>query len=209
MFTDRTEAGHRLADRLESQDVEADVVLGITRGGVPVARVVAERLGCPLGVVVVQKIGTPRREELALGAVSSDGTAWFNDDLVAELGVDESVFANRREQAEASAAEKAAHFRTDRETPDVSGKRVLVVDDGVATGATACAALRATRERGASEVILAVPVGAPSSLEMVGREADDVVAVATPEPFGAVGRFYDRFDQVTDEEVREALTAAA
>jgi predicted phosphoribosyltransferase len=206
MFTDRADAGRQLADLLAEHGVSADVVLGITRGGVPVARVVADRLDCPLGAVVVQKIGTPGREELALGAVASDGTAWFNRELIADLGVDESVFTNRREQAEATAAEKATRYRDENPPLGLSGKRVLVVDDGVATGATACAAIASARERGASEVILAVPVGAPDSLERLREEADGVVAVETPHSFGAVGRFYERFDQTTDEEVRAALT---
>jgi predicted phosphoribosyltransferase len=205
MFTDRAEAGEQLADALADRGIEADVVLGITRGGVPVARVVADRLDCPLGAVVVQKIGTPGREELALGAVTSDGTAWLNHDLVDELGVDESVFANRQERAEAQAAEKATRYRDENPPLDLAGKRVLVVDDGVATGATACAALASARERDASEVVLAVPVGASSSMERLGEEADEVVSLELPEPFGAVGRHYERFEQVDDDEVRAAL----
>jgi len=205
MFTDRAEAGEQLAERLAERGVEADVVLGITRGGMPVARVVADRLDCPLGAVVVQKIGTPGREELALGAVTSDGTAWLNRDLVHDLGVDESVFTNRREQAEAQAAEKATRYRDENPPLDLAGKRVLVVDDGVATGATACAALASARERGASEVVLGVPVGASSSMERLRGEADEVVCLELPEPFGAVGRHYERFEQVNDEDVRAAL----
>ena len=205
MFTDRTDAGERLADLLDAEGVTADAVLGITRGGVPVARIIADRLGCPLGAVVVQKIGTPGHEELALGAVASDGTAWLNRDLIADLGVEESLFTNRREQAEAQAAEKATRYRDDNPPLDLTGKRVVVVDDGLATGATACAAVAAARSRGAREVVLAVPVGAPNSLGRLREEADDVIVVETPQNFRAVGQFYERFDQTTDEEVRAAL----
>ncbi len=205
MFTDRTDAGEQLAETLDERGVTADVVLGITRGGVPVARVVADQLDCPLGTVVVQKIGTPGREELALGAVASDGTAWINDSLVDKLGVMESELERNRDEATATAAEKASRYRTDRTEPTIDGQTVLVVDDGVATGATARAALTAVRERGASEVLFAVPVASPSSLQELRELADTVVCVETPEPFGAVGRHYQRFGQVTDEDVRSAL----
>lgn len=205
MFTDRADAGARLADTLDERGVTADVVLGITRGGVPVARVVADRLGCPLGTIVVQKIGTPGREELALGAVTSDGTAWINDGLVDSLGIAASELERRREEATATATEKASRYRADRSEPSIDGRAVLVVDDGVATGATARAALTAVRERGASSVAFGVPVAAPSSLQELRELADTVVCVETPEPFGAVGRHYQRFEQVTDEDVRAAL----
>jgi predicted phosphoribosyltransferase len=205
MFRDRADAGEQLADALEDAGVTADVVVGVTRGGVPVARAVADRLGCPLGYVVVQKIGTPGREELALGAVASDGAVWLNDDLLADLGVEASVFTARREQAEAVAAEKADAYRGAGASPSLADKRVVVVDDGVATGATACAAVASVRAQGANEVIFAAPVGAESSVEQVGEAADEVVVVAAPKPFGAVGAFYDRFEQVGDEAVRAAL----
>ncbi len=202
MFSDRTDAGERVADAL-ADDVAADIVVGITRGGIPVACVVAERLDCPLGAVVVQKIGAPGREELALGAVTADGTAWLNDDLIDRLDIDDGAVAKRREQAVTTAREKADRYR--EQSRSLAGERVVVVDDGVATGATANAALTAARDRDASAVVFAVPVAAPSALPALRERADDVVAVETPDPFGSVGRHYDQFPQVTDEEVQATL----
>jgi len=202
MFADRTDAGERVADAL-ADDVAADIVVGITRGGIPVARIVADRLDCPLGAVVVQKIGAPGREELALGAVTADGTAWLNDDLIDSLDIDDGTVAKRREQAVTTAREKAARYR--EQSRSLAGDRVVVVDDGVATGATAKAALTAAQDRDASAVVFAVPVAAPSALPALRERTDDVVAVETPDPFGSVGRHYDQFPQVTDEEVQAAL----
>lgn len=199
-FADRTDAGRRLADRLVERGVEADVVLAIPRGGLPVGREVSDALGAPLDIVVASKIGAPHNPELAIGAVSSDGTAWLDEGTIANLGVDEAYVEREREREVEAARQKAERYRGDRPEPDLAGKVVVVVDDGVATGSTATAALRLVRALGARRVVLAVPVGAPDTIESLRSEADDVVCVSTPERFGAVGRFYDRFDQVTDEE---------
>lgn len=203
MFRDRTDAGERLADVLADHGVDADVVLAIPRGGLPVGRAVADRLGVPLDVVAARKIGAPNNPELAIGAVASDGTTWLNDRLIAELGVEETYVEAGAEEERRAAEEKVRRYRADRDPLDLDGKTVLIVDDGVATGATTVACIRQVREAGAERVVLGVPVGPLDSIERLGEEADEVVAVETPPHFGAVGQFYDSFDQVSDE---EALT---
>ena len=205
MFRDRTDAGRRLAELLVERGVEADVVLGIPRGGLPVARPVADALDAPLDVVVASKIGAPHNPELAVGAVASDGSLWRNDALVDRLGVDEAYLSRERERESEAAREKLERYRGEREPPDLEGKRVVVVDDGLATGATTVAALRQVRAAGADRVLLAVPVGSPDSVERVRAEADEVICAETPPNFSAVGQFYDRFDQVSDEEAMAYL----
>lgn len=199
MFQDRTDAGRRLADLLVDEGVEADIVLGIPRGGLPVARPVADALGAPLDVVVASKIGAPDNPELAVGAVASDGTVWYNDDLLDRVGASKSYLDRERERETEIAREKLERYRGTDDPPDVEGERVVVVDDGLATGATTIAALRQVRDAGAARVVLAVPVGSPDSVERLRAEADEVVAVETPARFGAVGQFYRDFGQVSDE----------
>ena len=205
MFRDRTDAGRQLADLLRDHDVEVDVVLGIPRGGLPVARPVADALDVPLDVVVASKIGAPNNPELAIGAVASDGSLWRNDDLIDRIGVSETYVERERESEAEAAREKLERYRGTAEPPDLNGKRVLVVDDGLATGATVTAALRQIRAAGASYVVLAVPVGSPDSVERLRAEADEVIAVETPPHFGAVGQFYESFRQVSDEEATSYL----
>jgi len=202
VFRNRADAGERLADLLVGAGVDADLVLGIPRGALPVARPVADALDADLDVVVASKIGAPDDPELALGA-ATDGSVYLNDDLIARLGVSDDYVAREREREAEHAAEKARAYR--ESSPDISGERVLVVDDGVATGATAIACLRQVRDADASWVGLAVPVGAPDSLAELDAEADAVYAIERPEPFGAVGRHYRYFDQVTDEEAMAYL----
>ncbi|WP_336036974.1 phosphoribosyltransferase [Halobacterium yunchengense] len=208
MFTDRTDAGRRLADRLEADGVDADVVLAIPRGGLPVGRVVADRLGVPLDVVAARKLGAPGNPELGVGAVASDGTVWLNDSLLGDLGVGDDYVDAAVERERAVAEEKVRRYRGDRPPLDLRGKTVLVVDDGVATGATTTACLRQVRSEGAARVVLAVPVGPPETVDRLRGEADAVVCVETPQYFGAVGQFYESFDQVSDEQARASLEAA-
>lgn len=203
MFTDRTEAGERLAAHLQERGVSADVVLAIPRGGLPVARPVADALDARLSVVVARKLGAPGNPELAIGAVAADGSVWYNDDLVARLGVDDEYLERIVEQERTAAAEKLARYPAGDH--DLDGRRVLVVDDGVATGATTRACLRQVRATDAAWVGLAVPVGPPDSLAELETEADDVYALETPRSFGAVGAHYRNFSQVTDEEAIEYL----
>ena len=205
MFQDRAAAGSRLASLLSHRGVEADIVLGIPRGALPVARPVADELGVPLDVVVASKIGAPGNPELAIGAVASDGTVWRNEDLISHLNVDEEYVERERQREADYAREKVDRYRGDRPAPDLQGKRVIVVDDGIATGATAIACLRQVRNAGADRVIMAVPVGSPDSVESLRTEADDVIAVETPVTFSAVGQFYRSFAQVSDEEAMEYL----
>jgi predicted phosphoribosyltransferase len=179
-FADRTEAGRRLADALVDRGIGADLVLAIPRGGLPLGRAVADALDAPLDVVVASKIGAPDNPEYAIGAVASDGSAWLNDDAVASLGVSDAYVERERDREVEAAREKASRYRDDREAPDPTGKTVVVVDDGVATGSTATAALRLVREAGADRVVLAVPVGPPETVSELEAVADDVVVLLTP-----------------------------
>jgi predicted phosphoribosyltransferase len=205
MFENREAAGERLADEFEARGIRPTVVLGIPRGGLPVARAVADRFDAVLDVVAAKKLGLPGNPEFAIGAAASDGSAWIDAATVARHGVDEAYVEAERERAAATAREKAATYREGRPELDLAGERVAVVDDGVATGATARACLRQVRGAGAASVVLGVPVGPPGSLADLESEADAVVAVETPADFGAVGQFYRSFDQVSDEEARAYL----
>lgn len=205
MFADRTDGGEALAELLARRGVTADIVLAIPRGGLPVGRAVADRLDAPLDIVVARKIGAPWNPELALGAVASTGGVWLNDELIARTGVEDAYLERTIEDERAAAQAKVDRYRETGGLPDLADRRVVVVDDGVATGATAIACLRQIAEAGAAHVTLAAPVVAPDTLDRLHREADEVVAVETPAEFGAVGRFYRAFDQVSDEEAKTYL----
>jgi len=199
MFIDRTDAGRTLADRLEQLGVEADVVLAIPRGGLPLGRAVADRLDAPLDVVAARKVGAPGNAEYAIAAVASDGSVWRNESAIADLGVGESYVTAGIEREREAAREKVERYRGDRPSLELAGKRVVLVDDGVATGSTAIACLRQLAAADPERVVLGVPVGPPDTIERLEREADEVVCLETPASFGAVGRFYRQFDQVSDE----------
>jgi predicted phosphoribosyltransferase len=199
-FRDRADAGRQLAEALVRRGVEVDLVLAIPRGGLPLGRAVADALAVPLDVVVARKVGAPGNPEYAVGAVASDGTVWRDQDALAWTGADEEYFERRRREKAAAARQKAERYRSGRPEPDVEGRRVLVVDDGVATGSTAKACLSMLRQAGAEHLLLAVPVGPPDTVEALTRLADEVVCLSTPPHFGGVGQFYDHFDQVSDEE---------
>ncbi|WP_251330403.1 phosphoribosyltransferase [Haloplanus pelagicus] len=207
-FADRIDAGRRLASELRDRGNEADIVLAIPRGGVPVGRPVADALDVPLDVVVASKIGAPDNPEYAIGAVASDGSAWFDEGSIDRLGVSD-VYVDRGRNREAAAArEKASRYRNDGPVPNLSGRSVVVVDDGAATGATAIAALRLVAAAGAERIVLALPVAPPDTIDRLEDHADvdTVVALETPTQFRAVGAFYDRFDQVSDEEAMALLS---
>lgn len=200
MFEDRADGGRQLARELEATDVAADVVLAIPRGGLPVGRAVADALGVPLDIVAARKLGAPGNPELAIGAAGADGAIWINDELVDRLGVDRDYLEAERERQAEAAREKRDRYRAGRPPLDLGGHRVLIVDDGVATGATVRACVRDVREAGAERIVVAVPVSSPDALAELERIADDVVAVEAPASFGAVGQFYRRFDQVSDDQ---------
>ena len=205
MFDDRTDAGTQLGSLVAREGVDADIVLAIPRGGLPIGRPVADALGVPLDVVVAKKLGAPGNPELAIGAVGADGGVWLNDGLIGRIGVGKSYLEAEQKRKSEAAREKERNYRGEETMPAVEGKRVLVVDDGVATGATTIACLRQVKAAGASYVGLAVPVGSPSSIELLRGEADDVFCLETPFQFGAVGQFYRLFEQVPDEVARTYL----
>ena len=200
MFTDRTDAGRQLAALLDEQGIAADIVLAIPRGGLPVGRAVADSLDAPLDIVAARKLGAPGNPELAIGAVASDGTVWLNESVIDDLGVSEAFLDEQIDRERAAAAAKVDRYRGDRPPLDVAGKRVVVVDDGVATGATTTACLRQLRNADAESVVLAVPVAPPDTVERLQGEADEVVCVELPVQFHAVGQFYESFEQVVDAE---------
>lgn len=208
-IADRTAAGRALAGVLAARPPgPRPLVLALPRGGVPVAAPIAEGLNAPLDLMVVRKLGFPGHEEFAMGAIASGGVRIMNDAMlqrqpVSPQAIDRVVQA---EQAELERRERT--YRGDRPTPEFSGRAVILVDDGIATGATMRAAISVCRERDAASVCVAVPVGPPETVTQLRDEADEVVCLATPEPFAAIGAWYRVFDQTTDEEVRQLLDAA-
>ncbi|MFC3503457.1 phosphoribosyltransferase [Micromonospora krabiensis] len=207
-YRDRAEAGRALADRLTGLIGESDViVLGLVRGGVPVARVVAERLGAPLDVLVIRKLGMPWAREVAFGALGPGGVQVLNEQVASRLGPDDIAETRRREQAELERREQL--YRAGRPPLDLTDRTAVLVDDGLATGATARAAVEVARQLGARRVIVAVPVGAQEAYEMLAAEADQVICAQRPPEFMAVSAYYEDFHEVTDDEVTEMLTATA
>ncbi|MER6748632.1 phosphoribosyltransferase [Streptomyces sp. PDY-4] len=208
-FRDRRQAGRELAARLRERRDEGalpdPVVLALPRGGVAVAAEVARALDAPLDVLVVRKIGAPFHEEFGVGAMAGDGVPVFDEDSLLRLGLSESDLAAvvARERAELRRREE--RYRQGRPPPDTRGRTVIVVDDGLATGSTARAALRALRARDPGRLVLAVPVGAAEGLALMRSEADEVLCLHEPAAFMAVGQWYEEFDQLTDEDVLDAL----
>jgi len=211
LFKDRVEAGQKLAQRLAflKPKAKAVIVLAVPRGGVVVGAEIAKALGVPLDVYITRKIGAPCNEELAIGAVSSDGTIVLDHYLAQATGADDHYIAQETQRQQQEIARRLKLYRGDRPAPILKGKIVILVDDGVATGATTMAALRALRKQDPAELILAVPVGPPDSIERLSQEADQVICLATPEPFWAVGRFFLDWSQTSDEEVIDLLTKYA
>ena len=209
LFRDRADAGRQLLSKLGAyRSLPELLVLGLPRGGIPVAHEVARGLGAPLDVFVVRKLGVPGQEELAMGAIATGGVRVVNRDVVDALHIPPEVL-DRAAAAELRELERREQsYRGGRPEPRVTGRTVILVDDGLATGSTMRAAVAALRQQGPARIVVAVPVAAPSSCAELGREVEEVVCFATPEPFMAVGRFYDDFSQTTDEEVRELLASA-
>lgn len=204
-FTDRTDAGERLGDELKARGIEVDIVLAIPRGGLPLGRAVADTLGVPLDIVVASKIGAPGNPEYAIGAVASDGSVWRNEEAIRFTGTDEAYFEEQRQKEAETARQKADRYRNGGPPPELADKAIVIVDDGVATGSTVKACLLQLQGTGAGRIVLAVPVGPPDTIDDLSEFADEVVCLLTPDSFRGVGQFYDRFDQVSDEEAMRYL----
>jgi putative phosphoribosyl transferase len=206
MFSDRREAGERLADALADLAGEDVVVLAIPRGGVVVAAEVADRSNAPLDVVIPRKVGAPGNPELGLGAVAP-GVQVLDERLVRMLGVSDEYLREEIAAQEEEIRRRSDAYRAGRPPVDVSGKMAVIVDDGIATGGTATAAVRWAKRGGAHRVVLAVPVAPLEAVERLREEADEVRVLATPEPFYAVGQWYEDFPQVSDREVVDLLSS--
>ena len=209
-FRDRTDAGRRLAAELQEYADRQDViVLALPRGGVPVAYEVAQALGAPLDVFVVRKLGVPAHPELAMGAIASGGVRVLDRDTVRHFGVGAEDLATVTAAEERELERRERQYRDGRPFPDVRAKTVIVIDDGLATGATMAAAASALRAQNPAKLIVAVPVSSPETCDAFRNLVDDIVCAVTPEPFYAVGLWYEDFSQTTDEQVRELLERAA
>lgn len=205
-FRNRVEAGRRLAAKLAQYARRQDVlVLGLPRGGVPVAHEVARRLGAPLDVFVVRKLGVPGHEELAMGAIASGGVRVINDQVVAELGITRATLDRVAVVEERELHRREHLYRADRPLPVVRDWTVILVDDGIATGSTMRAAIQALRHLGARRLVVATPTVAPSTARELAADVDEFVAVITPADFAGVGQWYEDFTQTSDDEVRALL----
>jgi putative phosphoribosyl transferase len=207
-FRDRYEAGRRLAAALAPYAGRPNLlVLALPRGGVPVGYEVAKALGAPLDVMLVRKLGVPGHEELAMGAIASGGVRVISEDVVAAFNIPERVIAIAAASEEEELRRRERLYRDDRSAAEVRGRTVILVDDGLATGASMRAAVVALRVQHPERLIVAVPVAPPETCESLRQDADDVVCALAPEPFLAVGNWYDDFSQTSDDEVRELLRA--
>ncbi len=210
LFNDRTDAGKQLAARLHFLQGQPNViVLGIPRGGVVVAAEIARALNAPLDIFLAHKLGAPFNPELAIGAITSTGEVVLEETFIVELRLSHQDIEREIEHQRQEMVRRLEVFRKNRPPLDVQNKIVVIVDDGVATGSTMLAALRALRQAQPARLILAIPVGPPDTIQRLGQECDQVVVLATPEPFWAVGRFYTHFGQTSDEEVIALLAGQA
>jgi putative phosphoribosyl transferase len=208
-FRDRYQAGRRLAAALAPYAGRPNLlVLALPRGGVPVGYEVARALNAPLDIMLVRKLGVPGHEELAMGAIASGGIRVLSKDVVMAFGIPERVIEKVAADEEDELERRERAYRGDRPLPEVRGRTVILVDDGLATGSTMRAAAAALRAQHPERLIVAVPVAPPETCESLRSEVDDVVCALVPEPFFAVGNWYDDFSQVTDQEVRSLLQAA-
>ncbi len=208
-FPDRVEAGRALAERLaEEGDWRGALVLALPRGGVPVAYQVAERLGLELDILVVRKLGTPRNRELAMGAIASGGVQVMNEDILRYLHVSQAEIDGTLAQESHELQRREHAYRGDRPRPTIKGRALILVDDGLATGATMRAAVQAVRQLGASSVTVAVPVAAPDSVAQLEAIADRIICLHLPHDLVAIGRWYLNFDQTPDRQVVELLQRA-
>ena len=205
-FRDRDEAGRLLGEELIPHRIGNPLVLGLPRGGVPVAAQVARALHAPLDVFIVRKLGVPGHEELAMGAIASGGVRVLNEDVLRHIPVPQKSIDAVAAREERELLRRERSYRGNRPPLDVSGKNVIVVDDGLATGSTMRAAVAALRNMQPASILVAVPVAAPQAVDEFRRDEIDIVALRTPEPFEAVGLWYGNFSQTSDEEVQELLS---
>ncbi len=205
-YRDRVEAGQRLGERLEKFAADrSTIVLALPRGGVVSGAEVARRLGAPLDVILVRKLGVPGHEELAMGAIATGGVRILSEDVIGLLGISEREVATVAAAEEDELGRREQAYRGSRAPPDVAGRTVILVDDGLATGATMRAAAAVIRAQGPKRLVVAVPVAPAPTCEALGDVADEVICLATPENFRAVGEWYEDFSQTSDEEVRRLL----
>lgn len=206
LFLDRRDAGRKLADKLSNVDSEGEIcVLALPRGGVPVALEVAASLNAPLDLLFVKKIGAPGEPELALGAVSEGGEVHWKREILDYLSIPPAKLEKLAEAKRAELRERLKQWRAGRKPLDVSEKTVIVADDGLATGATMAAALKYLRTQRPKKIVVAVPTASHEAVETIRTLCDELIVLATPEPFISVGQWYRHFDQVSDEEVRSSL----
>ena len=208
-FMDRTHAGRQLGAALSAYAGRADVlVLALPRGGVPVAFEVARALDAPLDVFIVRKLGVPGHEELAMGAIATGGARLIDDAIARQLRISERAVQAVAEAEQRELERRERQYRGDRPPPDIAGRTVILVDDGLATGASMRVAVGALRQEHPGRIVVAVPIAPPETCDVLRREADDVVCAVTPEPFYAVGLWYNDFTQTTDAEVHDLLERA-
>src|SRR2546423_4739715 len=209
-FRDRTEAGQLLAERLGYYERQTDaIVLALPRGGVPVGYEIATKLGLPLDVFVVRKLGVPGQRELAMGAIASGGVRVLNEDVLRAMPFAAATVADITAQELREVERRERDYRQGRPAPEVSGRTVILVDDGLATGATMLAAVAALRQKDPAKIVVAVPVCPPETLHEIKRVADETVILFAPDWFRGVGQFYEDFAQLDDESVRDLLAGAA
>jgi len=208
LFRDRGDAGQRLATAMAGLAGQVDLVLAIPRGGVIVAAAIAQALKAPLDVWLTHKIGAPDNEELAIGAISAAGQVYLDDEMIAYLHVKPAYLSQAIARQKAELQRRLSQYRGRRSPPEITNRTVVLVDDGVATGATTLLGLRTLRQQRPARLILAVPVGPVEAITRLRQEADQVFCLATPEPFWAVGRFFTNWNPVSDQEVIAALTAS-
>lgn len=200
-FTNRTQAGEALASQIAEKHARVSLVVGLARGGVAVARPIARELGVPLDVLIIKKISSPHNPELAIGALAPDGVAVVHWRMAHRVGADEAYIKSQKESLAGAIKQKTALYRKGKSPLSVSGKDVIIVDDGAATGATLEAAVQWLRAKKARSMLVALPVGAPEVIARIRPEVSKVVVLHTPQDMGSVGEYYDEFPQMTDEEV--------
>jgi predicted phosphoribosyltransferase len=209
IFNDRRDAGQRLGMALARYRGEDAVVLGIPRGGVVVAAEVAKILLAPLDLIIPRKIGAPHNPEVAIGAVAPDGTAILDERMIAVLGIEDREISRLTEEVQAEVARRMDRYRAGRPAQKLTGRVVILVDDGIATGYTVMAALQAIKKAVPAKLVLAVPVAPPDTVKVLSPEADEMVCLASPDNFYAVGQYYTHFEQVEDDEVMAILEGNA